>query len=314
MGFVIDMQILSINKSSYCYNKSQPNFSGHGKPISLKYIVEKRSELLPNMILEKAKEALKNSKNNAPTLMEIHLERYTPLKNCKTIEEVKKFYPEFANIKETVEFKRESVYTKSFKEKTDENFVLNTLKAYWSDLKTMDEIAQDYGLVSRSSIKRALERANFVTYPINYKTLLKSSDFEGNKIIAAKTTAWNTLHPDLMHAKNKHAAQGCKKESYRKAKSESMKQFFVEHPERREQLSEVLKEVWRKCPEIKEAMRESLKREGPYIQNLIAKKIRKEELTNKEIKVINNFYKQFWATHSELKTLYSETLKGYKIN
>ena len=94
------MQILSLNNYSYYNSNSKPSFWGHGKPITLQYIVKNRSNILPQIILEKAKSALRNTSNRIPTLMEIHLERYAPLKDCKTMQEVITKFPEFANIKE----------------------------------------------------------------------------------------------------------------------------------------------------------------------------------------------------------------------
>ena len=121
------------------------------------------------------------------------------------------------------------------------------------------------------------------------------------------------MHPDLMLAKNKHAAQGCKKESYRKAKSESMKEFYNKHPERREKMSESLREDWQKCPEIRQAMSEFLNKECSFIRNLISKKRKGSKLNDREDKLAKSFYKKFWDAHPELKKLFSETRKGSKV-
>ena len=308
------MQISSI-KNSYSLStyQNQPSFTAQGKPLALKYIVEKQAHYLPNNILAKAKEALFSKSKELPTLMQIHMERYSPLKNCKNMEEVRKLYPEFANIKDTVDFKRESVYTRKFREKAKDNFVLNTLKAYWVGLKPLDKIAQELGMTNRSSIQRALDLVNFVTYPPNYKTLLKSSDPEGNKIIAAKTTAWNALHPDLMYAHNKHAAQGCKKESYRQAKSKSMKEFYNAHPERKEKLSQNLRDGWQKCIEIKKAMSDAIRESSSFLKQALYKRRQGQKLSENEKKAIQGFYKHFWDSHPEFKKIYAEARIGYKI-
>lgn len=313
MSFLYDMQISNLNCQ---YSKSttiKPNFKAKGKPISLQYIVEKRSYFLPERILNKAKEILTVSPNKIPSLMELHKSTYAPILECKTLDEVKKLFPEFKDIKPKVKFLRESVYTKSFNSKISDNFVLDTLKAYWGRLETLGEIARSLGMKTHSSIERALLRINFIPYDKNYRVLLNASDQEGNKIIASKTTAWNQAHPEKMYEHNKKAAQMCKTDEYRTAQAKRIKDFYKTNPERREKLSEALRMSWQNCPEIKEAMSEFLKQESIFTKHSICKRAQGKKLTSDEKKAAYGFYKRFWEAHPELKAIYAEARKGYKI-
>ena len=214
------MQILSIQNYNYIYSskpKLHPTFEKGAKPITLDYIVAKHEKLIPERVLLKAKEVLAKKRQEMPTLIDIHKETYAPLLSCKTLDEAKELFPEFSEMTENVVYKRKSRFAKEFKERTDENFALKMLQDFWAKLKTKEEIAQDLGMTSRSTLEWPLEQIGFVSYPSNYKTILRASDPEGNKIITSKTTLYNQLHPDLMYAHNKKAAQACKTPEYREA-------------------------------------------------------------------------------------------------
>ena len=305
---------LSLYKNSY--NKHNNfTFKSRGKPITLEYIVEKRSHLLPSRVLSKAKEILANNKGGVyPSLLEIHKSIYAPLLECKTLDEAKKMFNEFEQIKESVVFERNSRYAKEFKSRTDENFVLKMLQESWGNLKNKDNIAKSFGMTSRSSLDWALKQINFVYFKPNYKTLLYASDEEGNRIIAFKTTTWNQLHPDLMFQRNKHAAQFCKTDEYRNLHSQRMKEYDKSNPQRREKISQVTKEAWLKCSEIKEAMKLFAKNAKPSTRCVIAKKIKGEKLSSAENRIQLTFYKQFWAEHPNLKEVLANAIKSVKNN
>lgn len=311
------MRINCIQNYSF-YNQNNFNkslsFEASGKPLTLKYVVEKRSNLLPTRILDSAKKCLLDSSLKNKSLLALHKEIYAPLLECKTLQEVKSLYPEFENITDEIKFKRpKSIYAKLFMERTEnENFALKMLQEIWANLKNKDEIALDLGMNSRSSLEWALGQINFVPLSSSYKKLLLASDVEGNKAIADKTTAWNSLHPDLMYAHNKKAAQGCKTEEYREAQSKRIKEYDNEHPERREKISITLKKGWQKCPEVRKAMSEFSKNESYFLKNALGKKTANKKLTEGEKRAIASFYKRFWDAHPELKAVYSEARKGCK--
>ena len=311
------MRINFIQNHLY-YNQPNPNssptFSAQGKPLTLKYIVEKRSNLLPARVLENVKKCLLTPTPESKSLLTLHRETYAPLLECKTLDEVKSLYPEFKDIKDEIIFKRpNSTYAKSFTERIqNENFALKMLQEIWANLKNKDDIAKEYGMNSRSSLDWALGQINFIPLSSNYKKILVASDAEGNKTIADKTRAWNALHPDLMYAHNKKAAQGCKTEQYREAQSERIKKYDIEHPERREKISNALKEGWQKCPEVRKAISEFSKNESSFLKNALAKKSTNKKITEKEERAIAGFYKRFWDTHPELKAVYAEARKGCK--
>lgn len=311
------MQISSI-QNNYLYNPQVKDsaFKSRGKPITLQYIVEKRSYLLPERILGSAKKLLADTKAKLPSLLDLHKQTYAPLLECKTLSEAQDLFPEFNEIEENITFKRpKSIYAKLFKERTEnENFALKMLQDIWAKLKTKDEIAEEFGMYGRTSLDWALKQINFVTFNTNYRKLLQASDEEGNKIIAQKTTAWNSLHPDLMYAHNKKAAQKCKTDEYRTEQAKRMKEYDLTHPERRKKISITLKEGWEKCPEVRAAISEFIKSEKALIKNLLSKKSKKIQLSEFEKRALSSFYKRFWESHPELKDVYAKARKGCKAS
>ena len=302
----------SLNNNGYNSNIELSNFKARGKPITLEYIVKKRSYLLPKRVLDKAQVIVARMRENKPSLKELHLDIYAPLLECKTLDEAKHLFPEFSDIKEDVIFQRNSRYAEEFKMRTDKDFSLKILQEYWGKLRNKDDIAHDLGMKGRSSLDWVLKKIGFVPLDTNYKILIKASDEEENRLIAAKTTAWNVLHPDLMFLKNRKAAQGCKTEKYRKEQSQRIKDYDKEHPERREKIRIVTQRAWDSCPEIKKAMSDFLLELTPAERCVIVRSINKKCLSSKEKVIRNKFFKDFWTKYSNLKSLYAEAMKKNK--
>ncbi len=227
--------------------KSEPSFEARKVPIDLNYVLRERSHLVPQRVLEEIERIVAAKPEKMKTLKEVHKEIYAPLLDCETLEEAQKLFPEFAGVKEaTVSFKRITGNIKKLKESgfLEEGFSLKLLQEVWANLKSQDEIAQSLGLKDRNALTWVLQKIGFVNYDTNYKTLMMASDPDTRAIIAGKTIAWNASHPDLVRARNTKAAQGMKKPENREAHSKRMKQHFVDHPERRQQVSENSTRYW----------------------------------------------------------------------
>ncbi len=302
------MLVSSVQYSPYS-KFTAPNFQRRTTPIDFNYILQNHTAKLPKRVLNRVQELRSQNSTQTPTLKDVHKQIYAPLLECKTLDEAKKLFPEFADITEAnISFKRITGNIKKLKEsgKLEDNFSLKMLQEFWANLKSQDEVAKELGLKDRSAIQWVLQKIGFVNYSSNYKTLLMSSDPETRAIISAKTTAWNAAHPDLMLAKNKHAAQFCKTPEYREAHSIRMKEYDKTHPERREKISAYDKKVWDLCPEIKIAMTNYKNTQSNAVQAILNKQAHKEKLTTEEKRIIKGFYKGFWQNHPELRQVFKE--------
>lgn len=296
------------NISSYNYSKPANSivFGKGGKPITLEYVMEHRSYLLPERIRTTVTELMKQSNIELPSLLEVHRIAYAPLMACKTLEEAKKLFPEFEDMKDKVEYVRNSAHADKFKDSSKANFSLNMLQQFWAELRTKESMANSMGIKSRASFQWALDKIGFVSYSSDYRVLLNASDEAGNRNIAEKTKAWNAEHPDLVKKHNKIAAQGCKTSEYRAAQSKRMIKYDEQNPERRAKISSYTKRVWELCPEVREAMVNFSKNESAYLRGLIAKKCRGEVLSEVESKTVQAFFKRFWRSNPELRNLYAK--------
>ena len=304
-GFRICMKVTNNNTYNYSKPIEKPAFGKGGKPITLQYVIEKRSYLLPERVRIAVDELLKDSAIKLPSLLEVHKITYAPLMACKTLEDAKELYPEFNSVKDSVEFSRDTVYSERFKERTDDNFPLEMLKKFWAELKTKDAMANDLGMKSRNSLQWALDKIGFVSYAPNYKILLKASDEAGNREIMMKTKIWNSEHPEEVQLRNKVAAQGCTTPEYRAAQSKRVQDYDVQNPERKEKISRYAKRVWELCPDVKEAMANFAQNESKYVRSLIVKKCRGGLLSEDESKTIQSFFKRFWRANPECKESYT---------
>ena len=282
-------------------------FKGRGKPIGLEYIMKNRSYALPPRVHAEVTRVMAGDSKVYPSLLDIHKKVYSSLLECKTLEEAKKLYPEFSAIKEKVEFARDSVYSKRFYTNTDENFSLTVLKRLWGDFANKEDVAKEFNMKNRTSLDWALKQIDLTDCPSSvYKKILCASDSEGNSLIASKTTAWNSLHPDLMKAHNRSAAQACKKKEYRIAQAARIKEYDSKNPQRREKISKYAKRVWELCPEVRVAMAKFAENcPNSYIKTCVMKRFNGQVLTEEEARSCKSFFQKFWNSNPNLKTAYA---------
>ena len=301
----------SYSLSKQAQPTKQPNFNGGGKPIDLRYIYQKHQKIIPPRVLKEVESILKRNPKDLPSLIEVHKKNYAPLLECETLEQAKEMFPEFEGIDDVkIAYQKRSFKDENPKLDIRNNFALTVLQEYWAKLRTQDEIAKDFGLGSRNTLKWALDKVGFIGFNSIYKTILKSSDVERNKLIASKTSAWNALHPDLMYAKNKHAAQFNKKPEYRARQSQLMKEYDIAHPERKEKISRFSKLTWQKCPEVAKAMSDFVKDGSAYLKKVVKKQMTGVALSESEKRASKGFFARFWQAYPDMKLIYQEARRA----
>ena len=274
------MRISIVNHNNNYHNSKLDsplvNFGAGGNPLKLKYIVENRSYILPERVLNEAKRILaEESSEKLPSLLEIHKKIYQPLLQCKTLEEVQALFEEFANVKENVNFIRNNYYKRAFEEKTKkEPFALKMLKEYWGELKTIKEISESLGMRNRASLDWPLEQINFPKFHNQYRNLLLASDKEGTKVLAKRITD---------HDKQDGS--------------------------RREKITKALQARWLSNPDVRQAMSEFASTEDPCFRKVLDKISAGKPLTEAEKRMNKGFFKRFWDKNRHLKK--SENIDKY---
>ncbi len=279
--------------------------------ISLKYVLGERKHLLPHTMIRRIRDIVDNNQTPQPTLRELHLDTYSPLLSCKTLDEAKTKFPEFERVKESVvalDKSRSNALKEVKKHISLKDLSLHLLKETWAKLKSQDEIAKELGLADRRKLDQIKGKLRFVNRPINYTTLLSASDPELSAEIARKTREFNKRHPEVMMQRNKRAAQFNKLPERRKAQSELMKKYDQEHPERRQKISEFTQAVWDKAESIKKELSTFTAEHATNLQrNALRKSIESpEKMTDKDQQARKIFYSKFWKSSPESKKRFGE--------
>lgn len=259
---------INLNYNDYQRKSNCLAFQANGTPLSLRYLVENRSNSIPKRVLDEAKRLLEiESIENLPSLLQIHKDLYAPLLKCKTLDDVKKIFPEFENVKEDISFIKNNHYKRLFEERTaGESFAVKMLQEYWANLKTLKEIAASYGMRNRASLDWPLKQISFPKFENQYKNILLASDNEGTKILAKRVTDYD-------------------------AKNSS----------RREKIREANYAKWMASPEIRAAMSEFASKEGACYRKVLDKISSNRPLNPAEKRINKGFFKRFWQAYPHLK-------------
>lgn len=275
------MKILNLTETPLAYSNrlnnspSYPAFCANGQPLKLKYIIENRSYVLPERVLNEAKRLLAHNRNKVPSLLEIHKKIYKPLLKCKTLEEAKTLFPEFENVKNEINFVKNNHYKKIFEERfTQKDFALKMLQEYWGNLCSIKEICEASGLKNRASLEWPLEEINFPKFHNQYKNILLASDKNGTRILAKRVQDFDNINTS-----------------------------------RKEKISQTLYARWLGTPEIRQAMSEFATNEGNGYRKMLDKINAGKELSEVEKRMNKGFFKRFWAKYSELKKHKSDLSK-----
>lgn len=188
------------------YNKTnspRPSF-GSAADITLEYIKKNRFYLLPERVQQSViKKIASNEK--IQSLKALHEEIYRPLLSCKSLEEAQNLFPEFREVlqADTVIQRLCANFRQINQRVLLKDLSLYLLKERWANLKTIDEIAMQLGLKSRSSLTWLIDKIRIPALGKNYQNLLKASDEGLNKEISQKVKAYNAQNREKVLAHNR---------------------------------------------------------------------------------------------------------------
>lgn len=300
--------------NNYPSKAGEFSFCGLGaKGITLRYALTKQRHLLPPAMAEAISRLLEGGSTSHPTLRELHLQTYAPLLDCKTLDEARNLFPEFMGVLDAkAVLQRQRANIRKIEEHCPkERLSLLLLQELWGKLTPQAELAKQLGLSSHRQLDYFKSAICFPNRSTAYTNLLKASEPEMNSEMARKTTAYNLLHPDLMYARNKRAAQFTKTPEYREAQKQRLRQHFIDHPEKREFAKRVSQTVWDRLPHMKQALKDFLEKEcSQYTRSVIKKLFTGEKFSSADARVRMQFYKDFWAKYPEFRQEYSQMRKA----
>ncbi len=176
--------------------------------ITLRYILEKRSQYLPERILEAVKIAEAKSGINQPSLKELHKDVYQKLFDSKSLEEAKELYPEFSDIINITEFEgNRSKALKAIKAVMPlKDFTLQYLKDLYL-LITEDNLVKKYGFSNRSLLIWLNQKLHIKKPNGEYNILVKMTDEAENKKVAEFSRQRIKNNPEAHRAMSKKGAE-----------------------------------------------------------------------------------------------------------
>lgn len=318
--------------------KSQPSFSG-GYSVSLKKTLEGLDklagknglEIYPKNIREWAQAVLEENPKTKDTLIDVHKKYYESIKECFSLAEVKKKFPEFKNVlsDSQVDYRQNSFMDKvkngeiEYFDK-DEDLSLQLLKLYWSDGFSLNDLKR---YSDNADLYHTIKKLNIPTVQKDYGHILKFSDVEYNERLTkemterrletiAKKACEETGEPVYikrgpMSYEHKQKITDALIKFYEEnpqrifEMSERQKEFYVNNPERAEIFEKVLKKAWgiQTADRIKNALSGYMSRNG-------AKDFKVSDLNSplsmSEQK--SKLLKKFWATNEWAKKMFSNNM------
>lgn len=282
-----------------------PNFCA-AKDMNLRYILDRHSQELPVRMFDAIQNILKKQKSKLPTLHDLHLEIYQPLIRAKSLQEVKKYYPEFEEVVDLCELDglRSKAADGIKNMAADKEFTLDLLKLLYAPMR-LEDIAKFYDVQYRSAISYLMEILKIPKLSKTYIRLFSLSDEVENRIFAEKSLkALKT--PEAIKKCNENSAAAHRTPEYREKKRQEMIDFYKRTPDAAERVRMISQMTWDRCPEIKAAMALYTAQQTSFVLSTLAKRTNGARLNTVEKRAVASYYKKFWDAHPDLKKLYSQ--------
>lgn len=298
---------------------------------NLDKLAQKKSNVYPPQIREWAGIILEEGNKTKETLIDIHKKFYENIKDCFSLDEVKKKFPEFKDVisSRNVEAQQNSFIDDFQKGKleyfdNDEDLSLQLLKLYWGEGFSINDLRQ---YSDGKNISYAMKKLNIPLTDQTYGKILKLSDPEYNARLTKEMTAKRMASLDrkaqeatgepvyikrgpLSEEHKKHISEGLLKfyENNPEAiynLSERQKEFYTQNPERAKIMKRVANKAWNifGADRIKSAMSAFMKKHGIHTFE-VSKLENPLEFTKEESKMM----KKFWADNDWAKKSYSKNM------
>lgn len=309
---------------SYPKNYYTASFLGGRYSLSLQEQINRlNTQNLPDSILFEIKNTLASGNTASETLYTVHQKVYGNLENCTSLDEAKALYPEFENVinaKDLDESKMSPTLKRINNGEIDgikiEDLTLALLKAHYGKAAGLSSKENFFNL-SKDTILKMFGVLNIERLDGQYLRLLSDC----SPIRREKCSQNWSAEKRAVHAAKANEIWSDKER--KETQSERRKQWFKEHPEAAEEISERLKgrtlspetrakvstskkQFYKENPEfaqlrsqsfkehkdLKEKMCKIAREEFPYLKVILQKQAAHIPLDAYENKYIKNYYKR----------------------
>lgn len=298
---------------------------------NLDKLAQKKSNVYPPQIREWAGIILEDGNKSKETLINIHKKFYESLKDCFSLDEVKKKFPEFKDVTPSSEIKYQegSFLDNALNGKLeyfdkDEDLSLQLLKLYWGEGFSINDLRKYSG---GKDISYAMRKLNIPLTDPAYGRILKLSDPEYNERLTREMTAKRLEALDrkaqqatgepvyikrgpLSAEHKKHISEGLQRYYEQNPQaiynlSQRQRQFYEENPDRANILRRVTTKAWYVfgADKIKAAMSAFMKKQG--VKTFDTSKLENPLAFTKEE---SSALKKFWASNEWARKSFSKNM------
>ncbi len=330
-----------INTLPKAYPKSyyMLSFSGGRKLLSLEEQAERLNlDALPNRVSNKITEEImaKSGKN----LYDIHTEIYSPLLECKTLDDAKALYPEFEDVIDAAALEEDqmSPTLKHIKDGKIEdadikNLSLLLLQTHYAKGISPNARGAFFGL-SKDAMYKIFEKLNIKRLDGQYLRLVGDCSPQKRQRMSEART------PEMRAKLSKRAREIWSDENKRAEQSKNRKAYFEAHPEAIRAISERMagttlspdvkakisksereyyknhpeeamlrSAAWKEHSDITKTMKKIARDEFPYLKKIILKQQSGKGLTENEKQYLERYHKRCETLYPGMHKKVGETFK-----
>lgn len=302
---------------------------------NLEKISKEGEDKFPKGIKEDAQEVIKSGNPENKTLIDVHKNKYSLLKDCYNLDDAKALYDEFSGVisDNQVEYMPDSFVDRVKKGEVenfnkDEDLAFQLLKLYWADGFSLTDLKRYSG----TDLYHTLKKFNIPMMDKDYAHVLKFSDKEYNerltKEMAQKRAESMERRLQEKEGEPVFIPRGPLSDIHKKHISEGLIQYYAKHPEKRAEMSQRQIEYFKNNPEQAELMGKAMDyawnktQEGMSIKRQLSKFFKKQRVTfdknslSDEAKMTPEqraVMSDFWAKNAWARDLFSKaTISGWE--
>ncbi len=251
-----------------------PAFLG-GYSLDLSKVNENlKEEYYPPDIFEAIQKTLKENNPQNKSLYDIHFEKYKGVLDCFSLDELKEKYPEFKNVNSVfdIETQKDSFIGQYLEGKSDvfsneEDLTLQLIKLYWGQGFSLNDLTKYLNENSKNNKDFNLyytmaKKLNIPLMNSHYAHVLKLSNKKYNdnfrERISIKIKEAKEAKKQKEEGEPIVIPRGPLSNAHKKHISESLKKYYIEHPEAIYKQSKRQSDFISENPEFKDEMSEAM--------------------------------------------------------
>lgn len=257
-------------KKSFSYPKNfYINFTSKAPKTILSEI--KQEDFPSQEIFQKVKNAYRCDKNFS--LYDTHIEYYSDLLKCDTLDEAKEIYPEFKDVSDAKDIELKTApysirqVARGIRGIELENLSLDLLKKYYGQLFCVNHNKDNYYGCEAKAVKNMLKALNIPIMDSKYISILYHQQPSVVQNLSVKTKEFFQKHPEYAQAHSRFMQEYSQTsearqrragvvydEAIRAHMSQVKKDYHIAHPELAVEHGKYMKEYYANHPEAKEKL------------------------------------------------------------